>query len=172
MPSNELDSKALAPCPFCGGEAEFERKGTARQSCIVACTDCGARLETSETWGSGKAWNDRAALPAPAVPTNWRAELEALAGMECLNEDGAKGDDQYSCNRECVTCCARREIERLSAAPTVRREGVEAAIDEYGRQCHALGYLHIKRDADHAAQSAKAALLALYAAPRPREEGT
>jgi hypothetical protein len=47
--------------------------------------------------------------------TNWRAELLALAELDCLNEDGAKGDDQHSCNRECVTCCARRAVERLPA---------------------------------------------------------
>jgi len=56
---------------------------------------------------------------APPVTTpDWRAELLALADLECLNEDGAKGDDTYSCNRECVTCCARREVELLAAAPT------------------------------------------------------
>lgn len=52
-------TKPLKPCPFCGGEAEFERRGTGRQSCIVACTECGCRLETSETWSSGQAWNQR-----------------------------------------------------------------------------------------------------------------
>lgn len=49
----------LLPCPFCGGAAEFERRGTGRQSCIVACTDCGCRLETGETWNSGRQWNTR-----------------------------------------------------------------------------------------------------------------
>ncbi len=55
----------------------------------------------------------------------------------------------------------------LSRAPVQppSREAVEAAIEEYGRQCHALGYLHVKRDSDRACQSAKAALLALLSAP-------
>lgn len=58
----------LAPCPFCGGEAHFERTGTPRQSCIVACTECGARLETGETWEhSGKAWNRRAEVHRDSV---------------------------------------------------------------------------------------------------------
>jgi len=59
--------KDLLPCPFCGGEAEFERMGTPRQSCIVACTDCGGRLESSEEGaGCGSEWNDRHA------PDGWK----------------------------------------------------------------------------------------------------
>lgn len=54
-----LENRDLKPCPFCGGIAEFERMGTPRQSCIIACTDCGCRLETGETWASGIAWNER-----------------------------------------------------------------------------------------------------------------
>ena len=53
----------LKPCPFCGGEAEIERIGTPRQSMIIACTDCGARVESGdvlsikpEYWR----WNKRA----------------------------------------------------------------------------------------------------------------
>lgn len=50
----------LKPCPFCGGDAEFERVGTPRQSCIVVCNDCGARLESSDEGDmSGTAWNRR-----------------------------------------------------------------------------------------------------------------
>jgi len=52
--------EGLKPCPFCGGEAEFERKGTGRQSCIVRCTDCGASHESGDTWDSGSSWNQRA----------------------------------------------------------------------------------------------------------------
>jgi hypothetical protein len=53
----------LEPCPFCGGEAEFERMGDHRQSCIVACQDCGCRLETGETWNCGQSWNTRTPPP-------------------------------------------------------------------------------------------------------------
>ncbi len=49
----------LLPCPFCGGGAEFERMGTARQSCIVACQECGCRLETGEVSQCGQRWNTR-----------------------------------------------------------------------------------------------------------------
>lgn len=50
----------LKPCPFCGGEAEFESLGTRRQSCIVVCTDCGCRHESSdENENNGRSWNRR-----------------------------------------------------------------------------------------------------------------
>ena len=53
-------TQKLKPCPFCGGEAEFERTGTPRQSCIVTCTECGCRLESGETGElSGISWNTR-----------------------------------------------------------------------------------------------------------------
>lgn len=57
----------LNPCP-CGGVAVFERRGTARVSSIVVCTECGLRLESNESdWNSGQSWN--ALFPVPAVPT-------------------------------------------------------------------------------------------------------
>lgn len=49
----------LLPCPFCGGKAVVERKGTAKQSCIIACESCGCRLETGEVWSMGDRWNTR-----------------------------------------------------------------------------------------------------------------
>lgn len=55
----------LLPCPFCGGKAAVERQGTARQSSIIACEDCGGRLETGEIWSIGDRWNTR----TPALPS-------------------------------------------------------------------------------------------------------
>ena len=49
----------LRECPFCGGEAEFKRKGTARASNQVGCTCCGADLEDGATFNHESAWNDR-----------------------------------------------------------------------------------------------------------------
>lgn len=52
---------ALKPCPFCGERADFVRRGTPRQSCIVACETCGATHEsTDEGNRSGDWWNRRA----------------------------------------------------------------------------------------------------------------
>ena len=61
----------LKPCPFCGHVSPyFERMGTPRWSCIVICTDCGARHESSdEDERSGWSWNQRAALAQPEQPT-------------------------------------------------------------------------------------------------------
>lgn len=56
------EDKDLLPCPFCGGEARFERKGSARHSTIVGYANCGARLETGEVWNRGNAWNTRVTL--------------------------------------------------------------------------------------------------------------
>jgi hypothetical protein len=50
----------LKPCPFCGGDAEFERKGNSRVSCIVRCTQCNCIHSSSDTWDSGSSWNTRA----------------------------------------------------------------------------------------------------------------
>jgi Lar family restriction alleviation protein len=55
----QLHGETLLPCPFCGGEAKIERVGTARQSCIIACQECGCRLETGEVWTMGEQWNTR-----------------------------------------------------------------------------------------------------------------
>lgn len=50
----------LKSCPFCDGEAEFERLGTRRQSYIVVCTECGCRHESSdENENNGRSWNRR-----------------------------------------------------------------------------------------------------------------
>lgn len=56
-------SDELKACPFCGGEAEIERVGTARMSTIYFCTECSCRLETGETFNHGALWNRRAQLP-------------------------------------------------------------------------------------------------------------
>ena len=61
--SEEISSVSLKPCPFCGGEAVFERLGNSRQSCIVTCTECGATLESNETFNCGNQWNHRANDP-------------------------------------------------------------------------------------------------------------
>jgi Lar family restriction alleviation protein len=61
----------LRECPFCGGKPEIERVGNARQSMIVACTNCGARVESGDVAG----------LTAPAnYRWNARADLEEETG--------------------------------------------------------------------------------------------
>lgn len=57
-----MNDVKLLPCPFCGhAEPYFERAGTPRQSCIVACGNCGCRHESSDEGSdSGRQWNTRA----------------------------------------------------------------------------------------------------------------
>ncbi|SOY79979.1 hypothetical protein CBM2599_A120544 [Cupriavidus taiwanensis] len=66
-------SAELKPCPFCGGNAHFERMGTGRQSCIVECGNCGARHESSDEYDrSGMSWNERAQHAGEArEPVAW-----------------------------------------------------------------------------------------------------
>lgn len=52
-------SEPLNPCPFCGGEADFERYGDSRQSTQVLCSGCGCLLEGPEEFGHGGQWNRR-----------------------------------------------------------------------------------------------------------------
>jgi predicted RNA-binding Zn-ribbon protein involved in translation (DUF1610 family) len=54
-----IEAAALLPCPFCGGEATIERKGSVRQSNIVACTECGCRLESGDVFNPASRWNSR-----------------------------------------------------------------------------------------------------------------
>ena len=62
----------LKPCPFCGGEAEFERIGTPRRSTQVRCGGCGAHLESSDEGDhASDSWNRR-------MPSEDRAALKAV----------------------------------------------------------------------------------------------
>ena len=73
---------ALKPCPFCGGAAEFERLGTGRVSCIVVCSDCGARHESSDSGAaSGASWNRRHAEPPVPRGDARRMVDEAIAAI-------------------------------------------------------------------------------------------
>ena len=46
---NQCDGNLL-PCPFCGGKAEYERKGTARASMIITCENCGCSVESGDVY--------------------------------------------------------------------------------------------------------------------------
>ena len=64
---NEKESiAALLPCPFCGGEAEIQRKGSHRASMIVTCTNCGCKVESGDVYGlttpERMEWNRRSKI--------------------------------------------------------------------------------------------------------------
>ena len=66
----------LILCPFCDGEAEFEKLGTPRQSSIVTCLNCGCRLESNEEGEhNGSNWNRRPSIERLV------AALEAAASI-------------------------------------------------------------------------------------------
>lgn len=55
-----IEDERTKTMPFCGGKANFERIGNRKQSCIVACEDCGCTLESNEESEScGDKWNRR-----------------------------------------------------------------------------------------------------------------
>ncbi len=95
-------SDKLKPCPFCGGEAGFERIGNARQSELIACEDCHCRLESNlGDWNAGEYWNTRP--PIECVPTecqifkehgfmelfirSWASEFEISGTVTDTKED-------------------------------------------------------------------------------------
>lgn len=49
----------LKKCPFCGGDADYVRKGTARVSNIVSCNECGVSVECGATFNFHRTWNSR-----------------------------------------------------------------------------------------------------------------
>jgi Lar family restriction alleviation protein len=76
----EIAPGDLLPCPFCGHEAEFERRGDHRASCIVTCTHCGCRLETGEEGDFiGQAWNTRVRARSTQKEAT---ETEVLAALD------------------------------------------------------------------------------------------
>lgn len=70
----------LLPCPFCGHSTpEFERLGTGKQSCIVACGNCGCRHESGDEWDDcGRSWNTRAIESQSAQIAALTAQRDAL----------------------------------------------------------------------------------------------
>jgi len=76
----------LKPCPFCGGEAEVERQGTSRQSCIISCTECGCRHEGPDEYEQcGYQWNMR------DTPTTSLARHKLLWQAEAVETAVARG---------------------------------------------------------------------------------
>lgn len=62
MTEQEID---LVDCPFCGGKAEIKRRGNAKQSMIIGCTNCSCTLESGDVVGltTNYAWNRRVCKP-------------------------------------------------------------------------------------------------------------
>lgn len=54
-----MQENELKPCPFCGGKAEIDQFGDSKKSTQYNGLDCGATLETGETFNFGHQWNSR-----------------------------------------------------------------------------------------------------------------
>lgn len=128
----------LLPCPFpiCGGKAYFERRGTGRQSCIIACEDCGCRLETNEAGDScGSAWNYRPPHPAPAADVLTEGERRILGvhigRYNWLSEPGEtlsdNGADKFDIYRVLLPIITKLEAEYQQAVRERDRWEREAA---------------------------------------------
>ncbi len=84
-----MTNTPLKPCPFCGGKAEIERKGSTRQSTVYACTDCGCRKETGEVNHLGNLWNTR---HVPEI-TDDDVERARIARADEINRQVQREDD-------------------------------------------------------------------------------
>lgn len=141
-------TEKLLQCPFCGEEAYFERHGTNRQSCIVACESCGCNMETGETGHNcGGMWNSRAAQPAAykdSTPDLRVGDSSFEAWFSGYNPAG-NGDKQrareaYAAGRDAglsvaveIICEAQEEARQEHMYP-----GLVATLDECARDVSAL----------------------------------
>jgi hypothetical protein len=190
----ELDSKALA-CPFCGVNPSVQHwHGGPKTKRMVSCeNDEGCYVMPSVSGptrkGAIEAWNRRAALPAPAVPTldypERESDIERLRGM--LEDVRQREWWRSDCDR------VQRALRFLTSSPAVRREDVEAALEwlkdadsqatELEQGCDDVEFYASLKDQRRwcsvrgfsiaqSARQATAILRAALPAPRPREEGT
>ena len=145
-----MDSKQneeLKPCPFCGGEAEFERTGTNRRSCIVTCTDCGATHEGPDEYdNSGSAWNTRANTVETARPSQSVDELTGnnIPVEQWAEESGLENDlrchldmfyDDQSAYRYILMSFRQWLKNNISQSPSIEKQEVRIgkALEEIGR---------------------------------------
>jgi Lar family restriction alleviation protein len=77
----------LEPCPFCGGEAGYVRYGDRRQSSIVSCSDCGARVEANEEGDfNGSAWNRRHLPKVDPPPLSQESQQDLETQLKPIQE--------------------------------------------------------------------------------------
>lgn len=143
-------TEQLKPCPFCGGEAHFERIGTPRQSCIVECDSCGARLESSEEGvRCGRMWNTRA---QPA-----QASQEAVAWCDHCGEGVTVGGFCRAKGTPALIEAIRFQCRNVIDTPDLSSDNVWQRKVAFGRRHMAEGILRL---IDHTAspQPARAPL--------------
>src|SRR5690606_38481331 len=105
----------LKPCPFCGGEGSIDHYGCTKVGTMYSCLDCGAHLETGETFNHGQQWNDR------PVEDALRAELAKLmsenqrfrAALEHISRMGKSAAEVYMSERTRLAGCIHQANKAL-----------------------------------------------------------
>ena len=130
-------AEALAPCPFCGGEARKWQDPSHSAAWFIGCddgdTDCFGSIHWAETEAEAiAAWNRRAALPARGV-----GEYTLAPHLQKI-VDGAKAAPQWDiqADRLAPTDAAQaREAALLSDAASVIRDLMAAYSKPDERLC-------------------------------------
>jgi Lar family restriction alleviation protein len=87
-------TRELLPCPFCGGEAQFDRRGTERYSTIVSCTNCGVIHESGDSGARvGSSWNRRQ-LSAPGAGLSY-SDIRKIFADETGFDIDSQGCDLF-----------------------------------------------------------------------------
>jgi len=127
-------SDELLSCPFCGGEAEYERKGDHRQSCIVVCVDCGARHESGDRdFYQGRSWNTRA-TDINVVTTPPVSESEGLQALDrtlaFVKNNGQGSETLFFCldDLKIIRQALQRESVELES---LNAQNVDWRVDSY-----------------------------------------
>ena len=108
---------ALAPCPFCGGEAVWKSGGP---GCAwISCKSCPAETSDGSIPRIMEAWNRRAALPARGVgvPTD-AAKIIQKRIDTIIAEEGSQEWDTGEVNLPEWAQTAVEELEGILAAIT------------------------------------------------------
>lgn len=125
---------SLKPCPLCEEEAEFERFGTLKVSCIVICKSCGCTVESNETdIQCGSQWNTR---PADKVIENQDPTILWLCGYVMELHDFR--DNLFSVNKDTnsldavMDCVVGKfpQLQGFSTQQQFRHFGKQVNIDE------------------------------------------
>ena len=77
------ETTKLLPCPFCGRKPEIERPGSVQASMIIACSNCGARVESGDVMGLTKPSDFR-----------WNRRREPIRKREAAPPGGSSGASQ------------------------------------------------------------------------------
>ena len=111
-------TEELKPCPFCGGEADFDHFGNQRMPTVISCTDCGARLKSRWDRGQGLAWNQR-------TPP----KVKELVWDELRQHKLGSGPYELACNNSPVDPDAMWRVKFHEKVICKRIKGVDRAAE-------------------------------------------